>query len=126
MNLGHDGRDGRGGDDLSALGEGQYVMMLHSLITQFVQWCSQPLSHQIFPRPLLHFCLQLITRPPSQRWPLCWRWGQRRQSYSPPASLRIQRTVQGAYSQSRGQTIRPASLWKRGGKSSTFIYSCTW
>lgn len=83
MNLGRDGRDGRGGGDLSALGEGQYVMMLHSLITQFVQWCSQPLSHQIFPRPLLHFCLQLITRPPSQRWPLCWRWGQRRQSYSP-------------------------------------------
>lgn len=37
-----------------ALGEVQNVMMMmmmmqHSLITLFVQWRSQPLSHQIFP-----------------------------------------------------------------------------
>lgn len=52
-------------------------MMLHSLITQFVQWCSEPLSHQIFPWPLLHFCLRLSTRPPSQRWPLCWKGSEK-------------------------------------------------
>lgn len=58
---------------------------------------------------------------------LCAGGGVREDSPTPPASLRIQRTVQGAFSQNKGQTIRPASLWKRGGEraahSSTVAHS---
>lgn len=45
-----------GGDDIRASGKGSAAMVLHSLITHL-----QPLSHQIFPWPLLCSHLQLIT-----------------------------------------------------------------